>query len=317
MKGKKYCFVKALGLMRRFVANAWIRLIFVLLGAKGFAQGVGTNISYNVNVDIQVKEDKKEDYEMSHSPKAVRHYREATQAFLGKQYSQALSLLAPVLEKEPNFPEAHYLAGLTYMKLKQYNHAIPHFQQAFKNNETDRNVFYQLALAYKEVGQVDSAWQVVKTGLTRFPEEIPLLYLQGEVAVLKGDYEAARVIYETVLQLESTPIGYYYLGLANEKRNAYEQAKQAYLKAYELDSTFSYALTNLGYLYYLEGDCEKSLFYFDKALALRPEDVFALYYKGMCLHTLDDKESVRQIYEKLLKLDPQAANRFQQIVGER
>jgi len=81
---------------------------------------------------------------------------------LGRLYAQAgqnekaIPNLQKALRVQPNLSEASSLLGTTYVRLGQFKEAIPYLERAAQSDRYG-NVHYQLYVAYRKLGQTQSA----------------------------------------------------------------------------------------------------------------------------------------------------------------
>lgn len=78
------------------------------------------------------------------SKKAVKSYKSAYQAFIGRDYEKALQLLHKALEKDPNYAEAWLLQGEIGMETRDYDLAIEGYERSL---QADPMLFPPAALA--------------------------------------------------------------------------------------------------------------------------------------------------------------------------
>jgi tetratricopeptide (TPR) repeat protein len=99
------------------------------------------------------------------------------------------------------------------------------------------------------------------------------------------------------------------LGVLFARYGLEREAEAEFNKAVELRDYLP-ALFNLGNIYFLRGDMDQALKYFEKAAALSPDNPKILLGIARILHAQENFGSARRIYERVSALDPELASRF-------
>ena len=83
-----------------------------------------------------------------------------------------------------------------------------------------------------------------------------------------------------------------------EKAGNYEQAKEYYQKAVDLDPNKYEAYTNLGLIYVREGEYVKAIKCYQKTIELIPDDWRCYYNLGVVYNNMGDEENaLKQVVE--------------------
>ena len=104
-------------------------------------------------------------------------------------------------------------------------------------------------------------------------------YLQkGYQAWQAGNFNEALNYYEDVLRIQPKQIdAINFIGVIYEEYGWKDKAEEKYQTAISLDRQYLPALSNLGYLYWNQGDLEKAAFYFQKRIQWgRPKDPWTI-----------------------------------------
>jgi tetratricopeptide (TPR) repeat protein len=75
---------------------------------------------------------------------------------LKKENEKAVPYLEQALQLEPDLPEANSLLGTAYLRLGRVENAVAKLEKAAPSDHYG-NVHYQLAVAYRKLGQTDRA----------------------------------------------------------------------------------------------------------------------------------------------------------------
>ena len=96
-----------------------------------------------------------------------------------------------------------------------------------------------------------------------------------------------------------------------------EKAIQAYETALKIKPDNADVWTDLGVMYRKKGDAQKALEAFQKAYSLNPKHEISLFNAGVVLmHDLNKPKEAREMWEKLLKLNPSAKTPSGQSIRE-
>ena len=164
------------------------------------------------------------------------------------------------------------------------------------------------------------------------------LQAQAEEMLAQGDYLEAEIFLRKAIEKEpNNPELRVQLGEVLEKQGVLEEAKEEYLRAYQLqpapepryraglvflkqgkrgeaeklfeENLSEYpehipTLYQLGWLNARVGKFEQAKEYFQKIIKLKPDEAEAYNNLGYCLYNLDQLEQAKEMFEKALKLHP-------------
>lgn len=106
---------------------------------------------------------------------------------------------------------------------------------------------------------------------------------------------------------------YIYLGIIQNKFDAYEEAIVSYTKALTLAPDHATILNNRGYTYGLLGDQEKAIEDLDRSISLDTEFAFAWNNRGFSKLKLGHLDEGLQDIQKSLELDPENAYGYRNV----
>lgn len=76
------------------------------------------------------------------------------------QYEKALSVCRDAMQKFPDYWEFHFLAGIVYCSLKEYETAITYFENAGEMGTPFCDEKYQIAWCYRQLERFEDAYQI-------------------------------------------------------------------------------------------------------------------------------------------------------------
>src|SRR5262245_40431912 len=136
-----------------------------------------------------------------------------------------------------------------------------------------------MAIYYLKTNDLDNAEKEGMTAFQMLPEENEYSTLVAEIYEKKGSPEMAIFAYEQALKqpgMEKSAPLYRNLGHLYSKAAKYTEARDAYLKAVEIDSTYTPVLKDLASLLHLADQNDKAAAVYIRYLQSEPGDVDAL-----------------------------------------
>lgn len=107
------------------------------------------------------------------------------------------------LNRQPNNPLAHSLAGKACIGLKDYESAVEHLKAALQGAPDQLvEAYSDLGLAYLMQNKVVDAIGSLEAGLAKSPKHVRMLYNLAGARLQRGELAAAKERYEQVLQVD-------------------------------------------------------------------------------------------------------------------
>ena len=177
---------------------------------------------------------------------------------------EAYSLYQPLLAQQELPIKLHYQIAICLIKLKHDNEALPHFEYVRQ----------------------------------RHPELAEGHFYVGAILHKRGAYSRAQPLLEKAVALKPGNIDYQ-LYLADNwiYQHDYTQALQIVRQAFELNTTYKPTLSKLAYVLWLCRDCQSAITYYQKVMALDPDDYSARASLGRCQIQTGDYEKGWANYE--------------------
>ena len=232
------------------------------------------------------------------------------------EYEEALRYFNEALGEKEDERRVCRGIGLAYMGLSQYEDAIFYFERALQLSDgtvrdIDFDINYYLAVAYFRNGQTEDAVKSYDAILGLRPKETDAYYLRGCVKLYSGDYEGAKLDFESAMGLDA---GNYdrliqiYEALVD---NGYKEAGREYLRQVIADNEKSISNYDLGRIYYYLEDYENAK---DCLLQVKiSSDYEASLYLGRTYEALGDYNYASSIYNDYTLNDQSKAEIYNQL----
>ncbi len=118
---------------------------------------------------------------------AGMHYGTGVSQLKQQNYKDAIDSFNTVLEKNPEYPNAHTQLGISYYKTETYEQAISELQTARKLQDSDKRARLFLGMAYLKHGKMGDSINEWDSYLEMFPSDNVSEILRKSIVVLKSD----------------------------------------------------------------------------------------------------------------------------------
>src|ERR1700722_11939260 len=194
--------------------------------------------------------------------------------FYVKKYKDAIELTDKALRVNVHLAKAYFMKGMIFLEVHDTAKAMSSLQTAIEQNSSYFDADIQLGLIYSRKGSVHAV-DYFNAALNADPHSVEPYYDKGMFYQTKGDYDNAENSYTQLLQI---------------------------------DSTYKFALYNLGFIYYLNGkDYKKGIYYFSKAIKSDTNYTMAYYARGNCYQEMNDLANAETDFAHAVKQRPDFA----------
>jgi len=239
--------------------------------------------------------------------KALNQLEDAAKAYLK---AQALA---------PEEPAVLARMGDVALQSNHLDRAISYLEQALEWQPAANKLHYQLAMAYRQVGNMQKArFHLSKRGVVGIQPPDPLRskleslkegyrvhLLDGRLAYAAGRYQEAAEAFQRAVTADpsqaSPRINY---AVTLSKLNRQKEALEVFTSAAEDFPDNETVHYNLGITYLTLGNYEQSMKHLDKALELKPKDAIPHLYLGQLKRSTGKPSEAFEHFKQALKLDP-------------
>lgn len=291
---------KALGLLDQLLAEDSVRGMARLKLADGFYLLNENDKAARLYLDF-----------LTHGepPSPLREILRAklTKIYLrGKDHARAKEQLQAIIRAAPANAGARYFLGAIAMANRQWDEALENFRQALAINPDFEAAQLDLVAALLATGKTDEALQALHDWRNRKPASFAVEYLMG--LALHGQEKYAEALThltaaEVLARAGETnrlDTGFYFqLGVAHERLGKREAAAQYFEKSIALAPDNADALNYLGYMWAERGEnLPRAKQLIERALKLEPDNDAFLDSMGWVLFKLGDARAALPYLEQ-------------------
>jgi tetratricopeptide (TPR) repeat protein len=242
-----------------------------------------------------------------------------------------------LLEIDDQSPNYHFILGMAYLNLYQYDKAIPEYEKALEiyhkwgSKPSYTGTYSHLGPAYHKIGQYRKEKELYRKAEIDFPNNSDLMAGQAVLSLSEGDIIAAnRYIdkYISIRKEQSVPEASIISSVAGIYSDAgiLDKAEESYRKALSLQPENPERINNLAwFLIDKDRNVIEGLELIEKALELSPDEYDMLDTKGWGLYKqgkyqdalkfLQRSDSLKPIYDHEIYLHLEAAKKA--VAGQR
>ncbi len=235
----------------------------------------------------------------------------------GKQ-SQALDLLAKMLESTKRPIQAHLAAGDFYGSIAHWDQAKQQFEQGI-GAAPDRTVLFQkrivnLLLAQ---GNKDQAAPLVDEILKKAPQDEEALRIRAALRLESGQAEAVRAAvedYKSLLQRHNNePQLHYAMGQARQRNGELVLAKAEFREAIRLQNNYVAPHLGLIEIAFAEHKHEEAVRLADEFISMQPQNTQARLLKAVVLREMRKYADARSELQHILQIAPKDRTAYLQL----
>ena len=202
------------------------------------------------------------------------------------QAARAKPLLLAAMEQEGLRAAALFELGRVAVAERDFQAAVGYFEQSLAANPEATKIHYPLAMAYRALGNLESARQHLEQ--------------RGE-----GKPRVLDPLVDDLDKYLSGLLTLYYSGMEALRDGHFDVAVEAFTAALKQEPGNSNARVTLARALYLQGDPAAAKAQLQEALERSPDNALGLFLMGVLLEEEGDQTAAIGLYRRTLKVDPQ------------
>ena len=252
---------------------------------------------------------------------ADTHYRLGYIYTHQAKFDAALAAFKRTLARNPDFPEVYEWLGLIALMRDDPQQAVAHYQTAIAKKPYVQSAYYNLAKAYRLLGNTSAATEQLKhfhqmkayydrtyaieSALAEEPLNTTLRLELAEIHLAHKHISAAIATYQALIRLHpNLTVGYDKLGRLYMTLNMSQRAIPFFQKVLELNPNAVEAHVRLGWLYTQSKAFDKAESHLQTAIKQMPQ--LSLAYHGLAeIYTQQGQiQKAIDVYQQITKLKP-------------
>lgn len=232
-----------------------------------------------------------------------------------KQYEDAVPIYQEIIERKPDFYAVRYSLGVALEALARYAEAIEQLDTIPKENNLYFDALSVKGLALNGSGQNEEALDIFEFLTTSVPGSGAYWHNKSKVLIDMGLFEKAIEAAQAGLQVDADNIFLMNnLWIAQFRAGHYEEALQTSKKTFELAPENFAAVANLVSALAQLGHCREASKYYDKVTAL--DATFFISNKGGCyvLEMCEQIDQAAECYREAVKIEPSIPDVWRRLV---
>lgn len=201
-----------------------------------------------------------------------------------RKIPEAIDILKRLQKQNPDSLGVYLKLADIYMTQKDYGNAISALTKAFELNPTRTSTLLNLAVANRELGRVELAFQLITDALMLDAASPEAWFEAGMCCNVNFKFDSAVSCFLKAIELDRNyGEAYFQLGMTYKKQGKYNEAVDCFDLAIEHGEKNSQSFYNLGESLMLLNDYKNAALEFINVLRLNDKDLFAYLNLGRCL----------------------------------
>jgi len=218
-------------------------------------------------------------------------------------WESAVKSLKTALTLEPHNEEAIFNLGILYERKDNFAKAIEYFKQTVYLDEKYTDAWYELGYCYESNNQLQEALDAYEKFLELDPYSASGRYNRGIVYLKLGENIKASGCFDLATSINENFVNAWYNGgIAYLNLNRLVDAKNSFLKAFQLDPFDDSIALNLAQTCESIGDYESAIKYYNATININKLSLEAYIGRGNCFARKNNFSLALENFAMILKV---------------
>jgi tetratricopeptide (TPR) repeat protein len=230
------------------------------------------------------------------------------------QTEDASNLSAGIVQMErtlardrPSDPEFYFALGAAYSINRQYEKAVPWYEEALRHRAEYPQAMRALAATLAAASDLTGAAAAGERAAAALPFDTSVLTTLGDVYLQQGDIEKAKAVLQRALAINpNLPEATVYLGMATVREGNLNAGAILFRSAINLQPDLAAAHNNLAGILAHQGLYKEAEFHLGKAVAINSADAQVRHNYGMLLARTGAAERALVELKEAVRLEPKS-----------
>lgn len=231
--------------------------------------------------------------------------------FMTKKTAESKSALEKCVELDPKNVDCLLKLAELYLYVQQHETSINYVNKALKVDVNNPKAYFIKGMNFKEMGDTSSAISSMQTTVEQDPDYYHAYVQLGLLFAAKKN-RLALDYYNNALNINPKSVeAHYNKSLFLQKIGELDRAREGYNIILQIDSTYSYAHYNLGYIEFeYKQNYPEALKHFTRASRTNPDYANALYMRGLTQEKLGNPAAAKADYIQVMHIDGEHEDAF-------
>ena len=241
-----------------------------------------------------------------------------------KNFSESEEFLLKSIAADAGYKYPYWDLGAVYYNLSKYDKAVEYYGKAipfYSDSKSLNSLYYWRGRCYSLNEKYDQAISDLNRALSFNPTDKDALWELADAYYNFANYDSAIAYYSKALPLyesskEDLGVLYYWLGQSYYKQEKYVNAADEYMNAYKYDPDNKYLISSIGDARYNLNDFKEAYDWYSKSIHyyLKDNDSIAAssiyYFMGFSNFRMKEYERALPDFEKAFAFNPKNASRL-------
>ncbi len=236
---------------------------------------------------------------------AELHYIQGVLFYELEEYNGAIEALNKATQLKSDYADAYQLRGDSKDVMGDYEGAVQDYTKNLEYDNGNLVTHYKRGFVRKDIGQAAEAVEDLTKVINAQPDHHYPYFYRGLARYQIGKYNDALADFDKALSIEPNLVeAYFNKGLTNMHQKRFADAITNFNKAIEMNPNDADAFLLRGQAKSGVGKPTEANLDFDKAIQLNPNLDVAYYEKANIRYTLGDKDGANKIYDEAVAKFP-------------